>query len=97
LPPSKDGSTDPRILNLVPIARRWGRGSLPGSLFDPLTKTGPLARIGPTMAYDPVNERVVIFGGLVLTPQDAGARVTDDVWACKVASNTWAELVPSPQ
>ena len=78
---------------------RWANVPLPGSLLNSLTKTGPLARLGHTMVYDSVNERIVILGTTVLT--SAENRYTepqgDDVWVYKVASNTWTELVPSRQ
>jgi len=72
----------------------WATVPLPRSLFNPLTKTGPLARLYHTMVYDPVNERIVILGGEVRTSQTTWSEA-DDVWAYKVASNTWTELVPS--
>ncbi|HZW45367.1 MAG TPA: kelch repeat-containing protein [Dermatophilaceae bacterium] len=75
---------------------RWANVPLPGSLFNPLTKTGPLARTDHTMVYDPVNERIVILGGTVRTSQTTWS-VADDAWAYNVASNTWTELVPSLQ
>ena len=52
------------------------------------------------MVYDPVNERIVILGGWVRQPSDATGSnppEADDVWAYKVASNTWTKLVPSRQ
>jgi hypothetical protein len=54
--------------------------------------TGPLSRTGPSLAYDPVNRRILVFGG---TWQTAGGRTrAGDVWAYDVPSNTWTELVP---
>jgi len=78
---------------------RWTNVSLPGSLLNPITKTGPLAQRGHTMVYDPVNERIVILGTTVLTSAENHytERGGDDVWAYKLASNTWTELVPSRQ
>ena len=76
---------------------RWDKVPLPRSLFNPLTETGPLARMDHVMVYDPVNERIVILGGWVRPSQNTGSEWpdADDVWAYKVASNTWTELVPS--
>lgn len=76
---------------------RWANVPLPSSLLDPLTKTGPLARLGHTMVYDPVNKRIVILGTTVLTSAENRytERGGDDVWAYEVASNTWTELVSS--
>ena len=75
---------------------RWATVPLPRSLSHPLTGAGPLARINLTMVYDPVNERIVVLGGEVLTsPSQATWQPVDDVWAYKVASNTWTKLVPS--
>jgi len=78
---------------------RWANVPLPLSLVDPLTKTGPLARLGHTMVYDSVNERIVMLGTTVLTTAETGYTEPqgDDVWAYDVASNTWTELVPSRQ
>lgn len=77
---------------------RWANVPLPGSLLNPLTRTGPLAR-GHTMVYDPVNKRIVILGTTVLTSAENRytERGGDDVWAYEVASNTWTEVVPSRQ
>ncbi|NMM21933.1 MAG: hypothetical protein HHJ11_00250 [Phycicoccus sp.] len=78
---------------------RWATVPLPRSLFNPLTTAGPLARVYHTMVYDPVNERIVILGGAVRRSENTGgdSPEADDVWAYKVASNTWTELVPSRQ
>jgi Galactose oxidase, central domain len=54
--------------------------------------TGPLARTGHSLAYDPVNRRILVYGG---TWRSAGGeRQHGDVWAYDVPTNTWTELVP---
>jgi len=51
---------DPGPLDQVPVPR---------SLLNPLTWTGPLARMGHMNVYDPVNKRIVILGGQVRRSQ----------------------------
>ena len=52
---------------------------------------GPLARTGHSLAYDPVNQRILVFGGIWQTTK--GEKKTGDVWAYDVPTNTWTELV----
>jgi hypothetical protein len=54
--------------------------------------TGPLARLGHWLVYDPVNERIVLFGGHARMLE--GWRDLDDVWAYDLATNTWRLLLP---
>jgi hypothetical protein len=54
--------------------------------------TGPLSRTGHSLAYDPVNRRILVVGGTWRT--DEGTTQTGDVWAYDVPTNTWSELVP---
>jgi hypothetical protein len=54
--------------------------------------TGPLARIGHWLVYDPVNERIVMLGGLAR--MKSGGRDLGDVWAYDLSTNTWLRLVP---
>ena len=52
----------------------------------------PDARYGHSAIYDPVNDRVVVFGGV-----DALAYPEvfhSDVWALSLATNSWTSLVP---
>ena len=53
---------------------------------------GPLSRTGHSLAYDPVNRRILVFGGSWLT--DMGTTLAGDVWAYDVPTSTWMELVP---
>ena len=53
--------------------------------------TGPLSRTGHTLVHDPVNRRILVFGGSWQT--DEGTTQTGDVWAYDVPTNTWTELV----
>jgi len=50
----------------------------------------PPARWATASAYDPIANRVVIFGGM----GEDGAFL-DDTWAYSVAENDWARLSPS--
>jgi hypothetical protein len=50
----------------------------------------PLARQGHAMVYDPVTERVILFGGL----DDSDRTILNDTWSYDPAANTWTELQP---
>ena len=52
---------------------------------------GPLARTGHSLVYDPVNQRMLVYGGTWQTTK--GETQTGDVWAYDVPTNTWTELV----
>jgi len=54
--------------------------------------TGPLARLGHWLVYDPVNERIVMLGGQARMLK--GWRDLDDVWAYDLSTNSWLRLVP---
>ncbi|MCU0262786.1 MAG: kelch motif-containing protein [Candidatus Nanopelagicales bacterium] len=53
---------------------------------------GPMSRTGHSLAYDPVNRRILVYGGSWQT--DEGTIQAGDVWAYDVPTNTWTELVP---
>jgi hypothetical protein len=53
---------------------------------------GPMSRTGHSLAYDPVNRRILVFGGSWQAYE--GTTQTGDVWAYDVPTNTWTELVP---
>ncbi|MCK5944552.1 MAG: hypothetical protein KAI24_21365 [Planctomycetes bacterium] len=53
--------------------------------------SGPTTTTRPGMAYDPVLNRVVIFGG---SDSNAGV-LRDETWAFDLGSNTWS-LLPNP-
>lgn len=52
---------------------------------------GPLARLGHSMVYDPVNQRIVLLGGHSRMPN--GWQQLGDVWAYDVQTNTWIPLL----
>jgi hypothetical protein len=58
------------------------------------SSTGPLARLYHSLIYDPVNERVVMLGGLART--EKGWQDPGDVWAYEMGTNSWIQLVPPP-
>ena len=59
---------------------------------------GPHNRNDPWVAYDPINERVLVGGGAVRMVDENGAvrwvDDPDDVWAFDTRTATWLELVP---
>ena len=63
----------------------------------------PVARLVDTMVVDPINERLVVIGGLVRRAGDPvggfefenSTLPTDDVWAYDPATNTWTLLLPA--
>ncbi len=62
---------------------RWRRLSPAG--------TPPTPRFGPAMVYDPVDERMIVFGG------EADMVAFNDVWelSLTVGSETWRQLAPT--
>lgn len=60
-----------------PVGRRMGNG--------------PLHRLGHGIVYDPVNERVVVYGGSYRTAD--GWVKADDVWAFDLPSGEWIQLL----
>lgn len=52
----------------------------------------PSPRLGSYMAYDSESDRVILFGGVSLSPS---SMVYNDTWAYDLDSNTWEEMSPS--
>jgi predicted small integral membrane protein len=64
-----------------------------GPVWSKLTPTGPApsARSGHTAIYDPVRDRMLVFGGWV-----GGFNYVNDVWALSLAgSPAWSALAPA--
>ena len=58
--------------------------------------TGPLARLGHFLPYDPTNERIILLGGQSRTVEGEDPWTNlHDVWAYDLPTNTWIELVPA--
>ena len=73
--------------------------SLAGSpAWSALTPAGspPFARYSHTAIYDPVRDRMVVFGGYDETAVTPAERYIRDVWALSLAgSPAWSELAPA--
>jgi len=67
----------------------WSTQATPAKQTSP--QMGPLGRQSETLVYDPINQRILMLGGYVLTAK--GWQSLDDVWAYNPASNTWTQLV----
>ena len=64
--------------------------------YDGLTRTwtnvtaaGPIARNGVAMAYDPLRNRIVLFGG-----SDEAGTMLADTWLWDTVAKTWSQLAP---
>jgi len=67
-------------------------------LYDPSANTWerlsaderPSGRANSAMVYDPVQKRIILFGGIV----DFGGPPLDDLWVLDTAEGTWREILP---
>ncbi|MFX1254392.1 MAG: Kelch repeat-containing protein [Promethearchaeota archaeon] len=55
-------------------------------------QTGPSVRYGHTMVYDPVNQKVILFGGHA---DVSYGEINNDLWTYDYSSNNWAEFSPN--
>jgi N-acetylneuraminic acid mutarotase len=65
-----------------PTANTWTELSPQGSL--------PPARYGQSLVYDPLTQRVIMFGGFA-----SGKVMPNDTWAYDPSTNTWTNLSPA--
>ena len=73
-----------------PVEEVWALSLTGNPTWTQLTPSGtqPVARARPTAIYDPVRDRVVLFGG-------AGDGYLNDLWALSLAGNpAWTQLAP---
>jgi hypothetical protein len=66
-------------------------------VWSPLTPAGtlPPARVNPSAIYDPVRDRMVMFGGGLLQPTGAAIPL-NDVWALSLSGTpAWSQLSPA--
>ena len=52
--------------------------------------TPPAGRLGQSAVYDPVRDRLLVFGGI-----DGNAQILGDVWALSLSDSTWTLLQPT--
>lgn len=66
-------------------------------IYDPVTniwseiqtQQHPLARSGHSMVYDPINQKIILFGGV-----DINDNWRDDTWIFDSQTNTWTQVFP---
>ncbi len=68
-----------------PAANSWTELNPSGTL--------PPVRGGQAMAYDPLTQQLIMFGGF--DQPGTGLVRFNDTWAYDLAANTWTELKPS--
>lgn len=66
----------------------WNGSSWSG----PLQGTGPSARYGSAMAWDPQSQRIILFGGGLPRVNDEPIRYCD-TWAFNPIDNTWQQIM----
>lgn len=86
--------SDGKVVAYDAAARRWETryGDLPRSSY----VYGVVGRLGHAIVYDPVNERIVVYGGSVRT-RDRWVGKADDVWAFDLSTDTWIQLLAPSQ
>jgi len=57
--------------------------------------TAPSARYGAKMIFDPVNERIILYGGR--TDSLIGLKYFDDLWTFDIQNQTWTPLRSEPR
>lgn len=63
------------------------------SMVDPNNQPKP--RTGYSSAYDPISDKIIIFGGFIeCDPYPAGCINWNDTWNYNINTNTWTELNP---
>jgi hypothetical protein len=55
--------------------------------------TRPECRQMPFMVYDPVNERLVVYGGTVIASKESGQVSSDDILAFDTRTREWTVLL----
>jgi hypothetical protein len=73
-----------------PAANTWTQPAPAGRL--------PPPRAAPTMAYDPITQRLILLGGFdrpIMVDGGILYHATADTWAYDPVANTWTELDPS--
>jgi hypothetical protein len=78
-------------LNVLSDLWQYDPGTRQWTALDPASP--PAARSGQAMVYDPTANRIVMFGGVVLTGQIA--RLLGDTWLYDTAGNAWTEVTPA--
>jgi len=69
----------------------WALALAGAPVWTPVRGTSPEPRFGHTAVYDPVNDRMLVFGGGVF-----GNQFATELWACSLdESPTWALLHPA--
>ncbi len=89
--------SDARVIAYDALDDRWEvlrRGTDPGSMAN--LSTGSTARIGHSMVYDAINQRIVVYGGMYRTSNPETDRMwveSDDVLAFDAATHKWTTLL----
>ncbi len=79
-------------------ADRWETLYVKTPLNDPFAcGTRPECRQMPFMVYDPVNERLVVYGGSVYASEESGLVSPDDMLAFDTRTREWTVLLEASQ
>jgi N-acetylneuraminic acid mutarotase len=55
----------------------------------------PMGRESQSMVYDPVNRKIIMFGGLRYSDSLGDFEFFNDIWTYDCSKNTWMEIIPA--
>jgi hypothetical protein len=87
--------TDALVAEYDPVEHDWATFTAPDTVLEDGMAVGPFARLGSTLVYDSVNDRVLMYGGNVRTAD--GWRLLDDLWSYDPIRHDWSLLLDDTQ
>jgi len=81
------------VLGLVLLSISHGASAQTSNWTNPNPTSSPSPRVFSAMAYNPVSDKIVLFGGTTGPPSYTA--VYQDTWLYDVGANTWTQVFPA--